>query len=301
LGPPGPFDGGGRRRSDNCDQVALIDLRGPDPGAFHDAYRVYALRSRLDREFGHHKNHVLWRGFVPLLGGADYVSNGIIAMDKWLAEVEKDGRAVPLAQKIIEDKPADVADRCTEGSPIEADLPGEACDAVVDLYASPRIEAGMPFTDDVMRCQRKPLRAADYLPAVFTPDQWAQMEKTYPDGVCDYSKPGVDVTPTVPWLTYETRPGGSPLGVPPSSVDLAATGTAALRGTGPAQVQGARAGGPGDGSDPSAQVLGSQETRSDPATLPTTGLAVLGLAWTGLGLLVVGARLKRFKRRAEQT
>ena len=287
--------------TNNLDQVAMIDLRGPDPGAFHDAYRVYALRSRLEREFGQTKNHVLWRGFAPLLGGVDYVANGIIAMDKWLAAVEKDGRAVPLAQKIIEDKPADVTDRCTEGSVIEADLPGEACDAVVDLYASPRIEAGMPFTDDVMRCQRKPLRAADYLPAVFTPDQWAQLQQTYPDGVCDYSKPGVDVTPTVPWLTYEGGPGGQPLGDPPASVALSSVGAAALQSAGSASAQVTPAPA-GSGADPSAQVLGSQETRTDgSSTLPTTGLAVVGLAWTGLGLLVVGARLRRFRRRAEQT
>ena len=258
--------------TNNLDQVAMIDLRGPDPGAFHDAYRVYALRSRLEREFGHTENHVLWRGFVPLLGGVDYVANGIIAMDKWLAAVEKDGRAVPLAQKIIEDKPADVADRCTEGSPIEADLPGEACDAVVDLYASPRIEAGMPFTDDVMRCQRKPLRAADYLPAVFTPDQWAELQKTYPDGVCDYSKPGVDVTPTVPWLTYEGGPGGQ-AARRPARLGRPELGAAppASRAPVPAQVQGAPAGRAGaGGSDPSAQVLGEPARPAPaPATLPT--------------------------------
>ena len=33
--------------------VAIIDLRGPDPGAFHDAYRSWAIRARLEREHGH--------------------------------------------------------------------------------------------------------------------------------------------------------------------------------------------------------------------------------------------------------
>ena len=36
----------------NLDQVAIIDLRGPDPGAFHDAYRSWAIRARLEREHG---------------------------------------------------------------------------------------------------------------------------------------------------------------------------------------------------------------------------------------------------------
>ena len=39
--------------TNNMDQVAIIDCRGPDPGAFHDAYRAFAVRARLDREHGH--------------------------------------------------------------------------------------------------------------------------------------------------------------------------------------------------------------------------------------------------------
>jgi hypothetical protein len=163
----------------------------------------------------------------------------------------------------------------------------------VDVYASPRIEAGMPFTDDVMRCQRKPLRAADYLPAVFTPDQWAQLEQTYPDGVCDYSRPGVDVTPTVPWLTYESGPGGQPLGDPPKSIALAAHSDAALQGAGAVvQSSPAAAGTPGTEAPREADVLGSRTTRNDASTLPATGLALLGLAWVGAGFLLVGARLR---------
>ena len=54
----------GQRRPRNLDKVAIIDLRGPDPGAFHDVYRTYAMRARLDREHGHHRNQVLWRGQV---------------------------------------------------------------------------------------------------------------------------------------------------------------------------------------------------------------------------------------------
>ena len=33
--------------ANNLDKVAIIDLRGPDPGAFHDVYRTYAMRARL--------------------------------------------------------------------------------------------------------------------------------------------------------------------------------------------------------------------------------------------------------------
>ena len=41
--------------TNNLDQTAIIDCRGPDPGLFHDAYRAFAVRARLDREHGGHR------------------------------------------------------------------------------------------------------------------------------------------------------------------------------------------------------------------------------------------------------
>ena len=50
------------------DKVAIIDLGGPEPGAFHDVYRKYSMRDRLIREHGTAANQVLWRGQVALFG-----------------------------------------------------------------------------------------------------------------------------------------------------------------------------------------------------------------------------------------
>ena len=47
----------------------------------------------------------------------------------------------------------------------------------------------------------------------FTDAQWAQLQATFPTGVCDYSKPGVDQQPPkARWLTFADGPGGRPLG-----------------------------------------------------------------------------------------
>jgi hypothetical protein len=51
--------------------------------------------------------------------------------------------------------------------------------------------AGAPITDDVIKCQLKPLDDADYLPAVFAAPEKTRLAAAFPDGVCDYSKPGV--------------------------------------------------------------------------------------------------------------
>jgi hypothetical protein len=207
--------------ADHLNNVAIIDLRGPDPGAFHDVYRTYAMRARLLRNFGTAANQVLWRGQVPLLGDGNYVDESVFAMDKWLARVDADHRNVALAQKIIQDKPSDLADRCTNGGGTE--LPSWVCDETVAAYGTPRFGADEPITDDVLKCQLKPLRKDDY-PVTFTADQWKRLQRAFPTGVCNYGKPGVDQTvKTVPWLTYQDAQGhviygGKPLGAPPRSV-----------------------------------------------------------------------------------
>ena len=206
------YRSGAVNQATHLDQVAIIDLRGPDPGAFHDVYRTYVMRARLEREHGHAKNQILWRGPVPLLGDPDYTDESIVAMDRWLAAIERDRRSVPLARKIVDDKPSDVGDRCSDGAPGGSDVAAGSCDATVQSYSSPRIEAGMPQTDDTIKCELQPLRRESYAQIQFTDSQWADLQKAFPEGVCDYSKPGVDRTPTVPWLTYEDGPGGKPLG-----------------------------------------------------------------------------------------
>ena len=74
----------------------------------------------------------------------------------------------------------------------------------------------MPLADDTIKCDLAPLRRDAYGSAQFTDAEWAKLQGVFPSGVCDYSRPGVDRTPTVPWLTYKTGPGGTPLGIPRS-------------------------------------------------------------------------------------
>ncbi|MEA2438951.1 MAG: hypothetical protein QOH76_375, partial [Thermoleophilaceae bacterium] len=190
--------------ANNLDKVAIIDLRGPDPGAFHDVYRTYAMRARLERNFRTAANQILWRGQVPLVGDPSFADESVFAVDRWLKRVAADHRKVPLARKIIQDKPGTVAPRCTNGHGTE--LPSEVCDATVAAYGTPRLGADEPMTDDVMKCQLKPLRRDDY-PVTFTDAQWKQLQQAFPGGVCDYGKPGVSQHGAVAWLTYQDKRG----------------------------------------------------------------------------------------------
>ena len=217
----------------HLDEVAIIDLGGPEPGAFHDVYRKHAMRARLLREHGTFANQVFWEGQTPLLGDLSFVDDSIRAMDDWLAVVEADTRDVPLAQKIIDAKDeAGIAERCVgvDG----ADVPLDVCDVTVDatLFSSPRIEAGggdavVGFADDTLDCQTMPLADFDYAgqtyDEVFTAPQQAALEATFPDGVCDYSEPGNGFQAAVTWLRYQDADGsviygGAPMGPAPMSV-----------------------------------------------------------------------------------
>jgi hypothetical protein len=91
------------------------------------------------------------------------------------------------------------------------------CHTLYPHYGDTRTAAGSPLTDDVIQCRLKPLTRKDYK-ATFTADEWAQLKRAFPHGVCDYTKPGVGERPAVRWLTYAGGPGGQPLGPPPTSV-----------------------------------------------------------------------------------
>src|SRR6202035_901165 len=124
--------------------------------------------------------------------------NSFIAMDQWLTAVEKDRSGTSLPQKIIRDKPSGLTDECWDGDGTK--LSNSLCPAgVVNVAGTPRTVAGDPITTDTNKCQLKPLSRSDYAGITFTDAQWAQLQKTFPGGVCDFSKPGVDQQPTIPW------------------------------------------------------------------------------------------------------
>jgi Tannase-like family of unknown function (DUF6351) len=201
------YRSGAINSANHLDQVAIIDLRGPDPGAFHDAYRSWATRARLEREHGHFDNQVIWVGQVPLIGDPRWTTEAMLTMDRWLAAVEQDGSARPLPEKIVANRPADLRDRCSQIPAVEQI--GAVCEheQVQTRYGTPATVAGESVATDTNKCALKPLRRADYYPIVFTPDQWARLQRAFPIGVCDWSRPGPEQQGAIPWQTYQEADG----------------------------------------------------------------------------------------------
>jgi hypothetical protein len=207
------YRSGSVNETNNLTAVPIIDLRGPDPGAFHDAYRSFAIRARLERqEGGFPRNHVIWFGQAPLIGDPNYTTEGLLAMDRWLAAVERDKRKVSLQQKVAEDRPGDVHDRCSQVDGVEqVSLPGvgPVCQlpTAQTRFGTPVTAAGGSIATEINKCSLKPLRREDYYPVAFTDDQWAALGKTFPTGVCDFGRRGVDQQDNIPWMSYQDGRG----------------------------------------------------------------------------------------------
>jgi hypothetical protein len=207
--------------ANNLNQTAIIDCRGPNPGLFHDAYRAFAVRARLDRAHGTHANQLIWEGPVNLTADKQCELHSLIAMDHWLAAVARDHSHAALPRKLVRDKPAGLTDECWDGNGHK--LANSLCPpGEVNIEGTPRTVAGDAITTDANKCQLKPLDRTDYAGITFTGAEWAALQQTFPTGVCDYSKPAVGQQPTIPWLTYQDAKGhviygGKPLGRAPAS------------------------------------------------------------------------------------
>ena len=225
------YRSGAYNEANNLDQVAIINLGGPDPGIAHDYSHAWFMRSRLEREQGQLGNYVMWFGQIPVLGDLQFRTQAFLAMDRWLGAVERDHRNLPLSRKIVEDRPADIVDRCENIPGIET--PGGICEIPLlqTRLGTPRTVAGAGIASDVGACRLTPLRRTGYYPADFTDSQWAKLERIFRSGVCDWSKPGIGQRDTIAWLSYQ-RPdgsvvhGGRPLGSAPAGSGSAWTSSA---------------------------------------------------------------------------
>ncbi len=181
----------------NLGGVVIVDHAGPDPGAAHDYAHTWWIRDRMLRSQGHLDNVVLWFGPAPLIGDLDWPAEALDAVDRWLTAVAADRSKRSRAKKIAADRPADVADRC------ELDF----CEQeLATRYGTPRQVAGGDELNEIVKCALGPLQR-EALGVALSDGQWARLQAVFPDGVCDWSRPGVGQVPSVTWLEYAKRGG----------------------------------------------------------------------------------------------
>lgn len=202
------------------ENVAIIDYRQNWNNDVHSNRQSAIVRERMRNANGHVGNRAEWLELSSNGIGAPNPELSFSVMDQWLTRVEADTSGDPLSVKIVRNRPQEAADGCFQ----DGERTGEQACSTYSLDDDPRLVAGMPDARDILKCQLKPLRRDDF-PVTFTDGQWAGLQKAFPTGVCDWSKPGVGQQMNTPWLTYARGPGGQPLGPPPRSAPLGEPGS----------------------------------------------------------------------------
>ncbi|TMH11360.1 MAG: hypothetical protein E6H70_15970 [Betaproteobacteria bacterium] len=217
----------------NLGKLPIIDSRGWDEQGIHYIWRSFAERARIDAaNDGSHGDQVMWRygaGLLPATAAqATAVTlRSLLTMDTWLSNLNVSApketlNSVRRQADVIAAKPADAVDFCfltgdTNFTTPVADM--ALCDADPRLpkHASPRQVAGGPLVENILKCELKPLNSVDYAPRVFSSAQWARLQATFQDGVCDWSEKGVGQRRAASPLTFADGPGGKRLPPPPVS------------------------------------------------------------------------------------
>lgn len=184
--------------------IPIIDYRAyqdDTPGGdIHLRYHSFSMRERLIKANGDAANQVMlaedrryggYSSSSPLLLGA------LAHMDKWLANIHADKSNLSQHEKVVRNKPAELQEGCLtrDAEPTfiveQQKRDSGQCAALYPAPASPRFEAGASIAADVIKCRLKPVTMSDYK-QMFTPEQQTRLMAIFPEGVCDWSKPGVE-------------------------------------------------------------------------------------------------------------
>jgi len=195
-------------------------------GDIHTAYNDLQIRAQLQASNGRSDNQIVWVLPHPQLallqGGtsadvarvnafvSQVIAQQFAVMTQWLDALALDPSPTSI-HKIARHKPGAASDACWSLDGVRHDEPATLnaaglCNTLYPKGLSPRLAAGGPLTDDILKCRLKPVADDDYLPATFSPSEKLRLAAIFPDGVCDYSKAGVGQAPLKgTWLKYSHR------------------------------------------------------------------------------------------------
>jgi len=169
-----------------------------EPGDIHDRHRDLTIRARLEKATGSSANQAIWvADRAPARGRPATVNLAPIALDtmtRWLDAMAADPAPLTPA-KVVKHKPADAVDAywTPDGKRVNEVAgwdPSTSWNKTYPVHLEPRLVAGAPVANDVMKCQLKPVDFAEYK-VKFSAAQQSRMKKIFPQGVCDWSKPSV--------------------------------------------------------------------------------------------------------------
>ena len=188
--------------------IPVFDVSGiyNDDGGYHYQWFHFANRQRLIDGNGNADNHVMWRGNpVPY-------ADAWVKFKQWMEAIATDTAAGTARAKAIRNKPTTdgcynaagtfVAEPQTFGS-----TPNSSCNTLLPSYGASQLAAGGPISAAILKCQLKPVTAADYGSVAFTLAEANRLNAIFPNGVCDWTKTGVGQVAVVPFASFGPAPG----------------------------------------------------------------------------------------------
>ena len=178
-------------------------------GDIHSRERDMSIRARVKKAQGDGDNEVFWvseggrpdgpRNDPVVAKGRELTATQALdVMTQWLDALAADPAPLTHA-KVVRHKPAAARDAWFDADGqkhVEIatwDGPG-GYNGAYPNHSEPRIVAGAPIANDVLKCRLKAPKAADYK-VRFTAAQWDRLKEVFPEGVCDFARPGVGQVP----------------------------------------------------------------------------------------------------------
>ena len=214
--------GGGLASIPVFDTSGLFD----DDQLYHYQHHHFAVRERMLQANGSTGNHVMWRGGLnifetlgkPSAAGAALASavatQSWKSFIQWVAAMKADASDAPDRVKVIRSRPAGLTDGCWtfDVNPqfiaerqTWSSQPDSQCNGLWPSYSFPRKVAGGPLAENVLKCRLKSIDHRDYAVAL-TPAQLARLHAAFPNGVCDWSRRGVNQTGVRTWASFGPSP-----------------------------------------------------------------------------------------------
>jgi hypothetical protein len=182
----------------------IIDYRtyyDDQPGGdVHLRFHSFSTRARLEKANGYSDNMIMLlqdKRYGDFDTTSPVLLQALAQMDQWLTNLSRDSSADTPTAKLRRAKPADLVDACwnTDETPKQIvekqQYRAGQCNDLYPAFSFPRGVAGAPIANDIIKCQLKPVTAADYKVA-FTAEEMTRLRSIFSGGVCDWSKPGVE-------------------------------------------------------------------------------------------------------------
>ena len=174
----------------------------------HQIIHALSMQQRLEESTGAPVPHFIW---TSLYGPGDgdgnddpTVPNNVTwgILGDWVDAIQADTSDTDPQAKAVAHAPAAATDRCfnDDGSVLAIEpqtLNSGICGSTFPSHETPRMIAGGPIANDVLKCALKPVDPSDY-DGKLDAGQLAELESIFPTGVCDWEEPGVE-------QTYNTR------------------------------------------------------------------------------------------------